>query len=302
MNRDERREFLLMSETTTTSSFEIEATAHNFQQEVIERSRTVPVIVDFWAPWCNPCRMLSPVLEKLAREYDGKFILAKVDTDREPVLAQEFGVRSIPVVFGIRDGKPVDAFMGIQPEAVIRTWLDRLIPSPAETMAAEAGRLERSDPRAAEEKYNRALSLDPELATAQTGLARIALEDGRLEDAGARILGLERRGFLEPEAEKVKAELTLRLQARPAGSVEAARAALAANPSDLGLKFQLAEALAAAGQYADALALCLELVERDRKGIGEKARQTMVAIFQLLPPDLELVAEYQRQLSLALSE
>jgi putative thioredoxin len=139
---------------------------------------------------------------------------------------------------------------------------------------------------------------------AQIGLARIALEQGRLDDARARIAALERRGFLEPEAEKVKAELTLRLQAQQAGgiSLEAARAALAASPDDLNLKFQLAEALAAAGHYADALALGLELVERDRKGIGEKARQTMIAIFQLLAPDSELVTEYQRRLSLALTE
>ncbi len=117
-----------------------------------------------------------------------------------------------------------------------------------------------------------------------------------------RVAELERWGFLETEAKKVKAELTLRAQAGNLGSVEAARAALASNPGDLNLKFQLAEALAAAGQYDDALGLCLELVERDRKGIGEKARQTMVAMFQLLPPDSELVAEYQRQLSFALSD
>jgi putative thioredoxin len=112
----------------------------------------------------------------------------------------------------------------------------------------------------------------------------------------------KRRGFLEPEAEKFKAELTLRTQAQRAGSVEAARAALAASPDDLKLKFALAEALAAAGQYADALALCLELVERDRKGVGERARQTMLAIFQLLPPGSELVTEYQRQLSMVLMD
>ena len=176
------------------------------------------------------------------------------------------------------------------------------MPTPAETLAAEAAQLERSDARTAEEKYSAALSLDPDLVAAQIGLARIALEQGRLEDAQARILSLERRGFLEPEAEKIKAELKLRLQAGGVGSVEAARAVLAGKPNDPELKFQLAEALAAVGQFDDALAICLELVERDRKGIGEKARQTMVAIFQLLPPDSELAIEYQRQLSLALMD
>jgi putative thioredoxin len=291
-----------MNNITTTPSFVAEVTAQSFQQDVIERSHSVPVVIDFWATWCGPCVMLGPVLEKLAREYDGKFLLAKVNTDAESDLALQFGVRSIPAVFGVRDGKPVDGFVGVQPESVIRTWIDRLLPTPAETLAAQARLLEQSDPKAAEEKYSAAIAIDPDLTRAQIGLARIALEQGRLEDAQARILGLERRGFLEPEAEKIKAEITLRLQAGQAGGVEAARAALAANPDDPHLKLQLAEALAAAGEYADALALCLELVERDRKGIGERARQTMVAIFQLSPPDSELVTEYQRQLSLALME
>ena len=280
----------------------IEVTAKTFQQDVIERSHSVPVVIDFWATWCGPCRMLGPVLEKLAQEYDGKFLLAKVDTDAESELANQFGVRSIPAVFAVRNGTAVDGFVGVQPESVIRTWIDRLLPTAAETLAAQARSLERSDPKAAEGKYSEAIAIDPELTQAQTGLARIAMQQGRLEEAQARILGLERRGFLEPEAEKIKAEMTLRLQAGQAGGVDAARTALAANPDDPNLKFQLAEALAAAGQYADALALCLELVERDRKGIGEKGRQTMVAIFQLLPPDSEFVTEYQRQLSLVLSE
>jgi len=291
-----------MSDTTTTSSFVIEATTQNFEQEVIERSGSVPVVVDFWAAWCGPCKMLGPVLEKLAQEYDGKFVLAKVDTERDPELAGQFGVRSIPAVFAFRDGKAVDAFVGVQPESVIRTWLDRLLPAPAEVIAAEASLLERTDPRAAEAKYNTALMLDSDLPAAQIGLTRIALEQGRFEDAQARIAGLERRGFLEPEAERVKAELILQSQARQAGSVESVRAALAASPDDRNVKFQLAEALAAAGQYEEALELCLELVERDRKGIREQARRTMIAIFQLLPPDSELVAEYQRQLSVALAE
>ncbi len=280
----------------------IEATTRTFELDVIERSRIVPVVLDFWASWCEPCKALGPILEKLAGEFAGKFILAKVDTERNPELAAQFGVRSIPVVLGLRDAKIVDGFVGAQPEAMIRVWLDRFLPTPAESLVAEASRLEETDVQAAEEKYSAALALDPDLTAAQTGLARIALEQGRLEDAVAQIASLERHGFLEPDAEKVKAELTLRLQAQNAGTVEAARAAVAANPKDLNLKFQLAEALAASGQYADALALCLDLVERDRKGVGEKARQTMIAIFQLLPPESDVVAEYQRQLSMVLMD
>jgi putative thioredoxin len=293
-----------MSDSQATASIVFDATARDFTQTVLERSRSVPVVIDFWASWCSPCRMLGPVLEKLAREYDGRFLLAKVDTEREPELAAQFGVRSIPAVFAVREGKVHDAFVGVQPESVIRNWLGRLLPTPAEVLAAQAFELERSDPTAAELKYNEALTLDADLPSAQVGLGRIALQEGRLDDAKARILSLERRGFLEPDAEKLKAEVTLRVQAHETGgiSLQDARAAVTARPDDLGLKYQLAETLASAGEYSDALALCLELVERDRKGIGEQARRTMIAIFQLLPPDSDLVTEYQRQLSFVLMD
>jgi putative thioredoxin len=292
-----------MSETPPLSpadSHVIDVGSETFVREIIERSSTVLVVVDFWAEWCGPCKMLGPVLEKLAHEYGGKFVLARVDIDRNPEVASQFGVRSIPAVFGVRGGAVADAFVGVQPESAIRSWIDRILPTEAESLVAEARALEASDPGAAEAKYSQALALHKDLPEAEIGLARVALMQGRIDDATARVAALERRGYLEPEAEKVKAELTLRTQARGASSVEAARSALAARPADLKLKLDLAEALAAAAQYPEALALCLELVERDRKGVGEQARQTMLAIFRLLPPDDDLVPEYQRQLSLVL--
>ena len=182
-----------MNDQAAASSWVIEATSANFQREVIERSSEVPVVIDFWAQWCGPCRMLGPLLERLAGDYGGQFVLAKINTEREPDLASEFGVRSIPAVFAVRDGRAVDGFVGVQSEAAIRAWLDRLMPTPAERIVAEARRLEASDPRAAEAKYNEALSLDPDLVPAQIGLARVALEDGRLEDAQARIVDMERQ-------------------------------------------------------------------------------------------------------------
>jgi len=278
----------------------IDVRSETFVREVIERSSTVPVVLDFWAAWCAPCRMLGPILENLAREYGGKFVLARVDIDSNPEVANQFGVRSIPAVFGVRRGTVADALVGIQPESAIRSWIDKLLPTEAESLVEEARRLEGSEPGAAEAKYAQALVLHKNLAEAEIGLARIALAQGRIDDATARMAALERRGYLEPEAEKLKAELTLRTQAQGTSSIEAARSALAAHPNNLRLKLALAEALAAAAEYPDTLALCLELVERDRKGVGEQARQIMVAVFRLLPPGDELVTEYQRQLSLVL--
>jgi len=289
-----------MSNAETSSPHILDATSETFSAEVIERSRTVPVVVDFWAAWCQPCRMLGPVLEKLAREYDGKFTLVKVDTDRSPEISASLGVRSLPSVFGVRDGEIVDAFAGVQPESVIRQWLDRLLPSPAETLALEALELESTDPKAAEAKYAEALSLDPDLSRARVGMARLALAAGRVDEAAAAIAALERQGFLEPEAERLKAEIVLREGADGGESVASARAALEARPDDLELKLQLAEALAASGGYEESLALCLDLVERDRKGVGERARQTMLAVFQLLPPDSPLATDYRRRLSFVL--
>jgi len=291
-----------MSETSSVADPSIfDATTETFEAAVVERSAEVPVVVDFWAPWCSPCLQLGPVLEKVAKDYGGKFLLAKVNIDQSPEVAGQFGVRSIPAVFALRAGQVADGFMGVQSEMSIRAWIDRILPTEAERLAAEGAKHEAAhDLDAAEARYLEAVAQAADLPQAQIGLARIALERGDLETAMSRIATLERRGYLEPEAEKVKAEITLRSQAKEVGGVDASRASLAQNPEDLGRKFALAEALAASGQYEEALAICLDLVERDRKGFGEQARKTMVAIFQLLPPGSKLVTDYQRQLSFAL--
>jgi len=284
---------------STNTPYVIDTTDESFEQDVIKRSSDLPVVVDFWAEWCAPCRTLGPILERLAEEYAGKFILVKANTEQLSQVASAFGVRSIPAVFGLSNGRVKDSFVGVLPESAIRAFLDRLMPTPAEQILKEARALEATDAAAAEAKYRSALELSPNEAEIKIGLARTLLAQQRLDEGRALIADLERRGFLEPEAEKLKAELTLRGQGQGSGGVDAARAAAEANPKDLSLKLALVEALAATGRYEEALDLSLDLVERDRKGVGEQARKTMLAIFQLLGDD-DLVGEYQRKLATVL--
>ena len=183
---------------TVPSPFILEPTAEDFAAEVIERSHQVPVVVDFWAEWCQPCRMLGPVLEKLAVEYGGKFVLVKADTEKLSEIASGFGVRSIPAVFALRDGQVVDSFVGVLPEASLRTWLDRIMPTPAELLAVEAKSLEATDLDSSRAKYVEAASLAPAEPSIKIGLARVALAQGRVDEAREILHHLEGRGYLEP--------------------------------------------------------------------------------------------------------
>ncbi len=289
-----------MTEEIAQNPHVFDVTDVGFVSEVIERSAEVPVVVDFWATWCQPCRILGPTLEKLAAEYAGKFVLAKAETDLVPEVASAFGVRSIPAVYGIKGGKVVASFVGAQSEAQVRAWIEGLLPTRAETLVAEAKRLEAEDPAGAEALYREALEMTPEDPAVRVGLGRVALGRGQVEETRAIVAALERRGFLEPEAETLKAELTLRGEGGPGIDLESLRRAHQAGPADRPAQLALAEGLASAGEYEEALALALGLVERDRRGSGEPARKLMLAVFQLLPADSPLARDFRRQLSVAL--
>lgn len=287
-------------DTATPPPLVVEATEASFERDVIERSRDLPVVVDFWAAWCAPCQRLGPVLERLAAEYAGQFALVKIDTEACPNLATGFGVRSLPTVMAVKDGQVVDGFLGAQGEAEVRLFLDRIMPTERENLIAEARRLEDSDPAASAEKYRAALVPSPQDEKAMTGLARVLVALGRNAEAGEVLANLERRGPLNDDAARVKARLVLNEGAQETGDLAGCRSALAAEPGNRTLQFRLAEALAAAGQFDEALETCLTLVEEDRRGTGEEARRLMLAIFSLLPDDSELSSEYRRKLSFAL--
>lgn len=284
----------------TPSPWIIDASDDTFELEVFQRSREVPVVVDFWAAWCGPCRLLAPTLEKLAREFDGKFILVKANTDEVPRWANEFQVSSIPAVFALKNGQVVNFFEGVQPEPLLRRWIEALMPTEAELLVNEARAISKSDPSGAEKKLREALSLSPDDAI-KIELGQHLVTQGKLADVAPILAELEARGFLEPEAEKLKAELTLQQDSKASGGVSECRAALAAHPDDFELQWKLAEALAAEKQFEESLKLALKLVQNDRAGQGEKARHLMIDIFRILGDDSPLVATYRRKLSMALT-
>ncbi len=280
---------------TADSTFVRQVNDTNFDAEVMQRSHETPVIVDFWATWCQPCLALGPVLEKLAAEYEGRFILAKAETTEAANVAAAFNVSSIPALFAMIDGEIEDMQVGGLPEAQLREWIDRII---ARASLAEALRIEETSPEGAEIAFRKYLNVDPDSAEALIGLGRVRLAQDDVEEASTILTELEERGFLEPEGERLKAALHLKTQ--DTSSIDELHKAADANPDDYEASFQLAEALAASEQHQQALERCLDLGQRDRQGAGEKARVLMIDIFRVLPEDSELTAEFRRKLSMAL--
>lgn len=293
-------------DAVSPSPWIIEPTESTFDQDVAERSKELPVVVDFWAPWCGPCKTLGPMLENAAEKSAGKFLLAKIDIDKHPNLAASFGVQSVPTVVAVRDGKIADSFVGVLSETDLAAWLEGIQPSPTETLMAEAKQLEPDDPAAAEAKFREAVKsaganpADDNLVAAQIGLARCLWRQGKLDDSQTIVNELEARGFLEPEAEDLQAELALKRFAAESDGLEACQKAAADAPDDRERQLDLAKALAGAQAYEEALDACLNLVRCDRQGLGEPAREIMLCIFRHLGHESDLTADYRRKLSSAL--
>ncbi|MEA2427674.1 MAG: putative thioredoxin [Thermoleophilaceae bacterium] len=248
----------------------LDVTQQDFDQRVIERSREVPVVVDFWAEWCGPCKALSPALEKAAREREGRVDLAKVDTDTNEGLAQAFGIRGIPAVKAFKDGKVTDEFTGAIPPAQVEEFFDRLVPSDAE-LAADAA-VESGD----EEQLRRAVEANPRHAAAATALARLLIERGET-DAALKVLEPLPNDF-------VAAGLR-------------ARAGLAARDADLEPAFEAWDS----GDHAGALERLQEaFASAGDPELRDLIRQVMVAIFTELGADDPLAREHRRRLSSAL--
>jgi putative thioredoxin len=236
----------------------------NFQQDVIDSSARQPVVVDFWAPWCAPCRALTPVLEKLEREYADRFKLVKINVDENQELAEALQVRSIPAVFAFRDGKPLGHFLGALPESQVRAFIERALPSPFIEVMDRAERL---------------------------------IKEGRVDDAEKLLAEVPPNIDWDTRLEALRAAVSF---ARSGANEDELKARLATNPDDHEARLRLAQLYAGGRRYRDAMDQLLEIVRRDKNWREGEARKQALTLFTLAAAEPDLVSEYRRKLAAAL--
>jgi putative thioredoxin len=271
-----------------------EVNAPDFARAVVQRSHDVPVVVDFWAEWCAPCRTLGPLLERLADEYAGGFELVKVDVDANQALAGQFGVQGIPFVLAFSGGQPVNQFTGALPEPQVRAWLDSVVPSRLDLMVDDARTAMLDGDEAGAEELLRAVLADKmDHEEAGTALASLYLSQG--DNARA----LDVLAPLSPTGEVEKLRATARLTTSNGADIPALSARVDSDPADDGARLDLARALAAQAEFEPALDHLLAVVRRRNERLDE-ARTAMIDIFEVLGADHPLSLTYRRQLASAL--
>jgi len=268
--------------------------AAEFSTAVLQRSREVPVVVDFWAAWCQPCKVLGPTLEKLADDYDGAFELVKIDVDHNQELSVEYGVRGIPNVIAFRDGRPISQFTGVLPEQAVRQWIDELLPTEADgTAELAAAAAADGDTIAAEALFREALAEVPDHEAAGAGLAALLIAAGRTDEA----LDVLAKLGPTPEAEKLAA--AARLTAAGGADMSSLEHQIEADPGDSRARIDLAQALASQGEYETALEQLLA-VAAEKDDCSDEARRAMLDVFEVLGPEHELTPRYRAKLASAL--
>lgn len=279
----------------------IDTTLSSFERDVIEASMEVPVLVDFWAPWCGPCRTLGPVLERLEREYGGRWKLVKVNSDTNPELVSSFSLKSIPYAVAFVDGNAVAQFMGAQPEPYVRAFLDRLIPNPGQLehrAAREA--LVLGQQSVAEDLLKNAIALDPANDGARIDMIRLLLDRAELEGARAHFALLSQRAEQQSNYASVKARMDAAEIAATLPPADLLERRVLLDGDDLRARLDLAELHIARQDYAPAFEQLLEIVRRDRAFEDDVGRRKMVEVFDIAADQAELVAEYRGKLSAVL--
>jgi putative thioredoxin len=278
-----------------TTSWIIDVGEDDFEQNVLEASRHRPVVVDFWAPWCGPCKALAPVLEEVVNERKGEVILAKVNVDEAPNIAGALRIEAIPAVKAFRDGQVVLQFEGVLPEAHLRQFIERILPTDAEQLTEKAR--DRDDPVQSEKLYREALARDKDNQEARVGLAEALLAQNKTKEIPDLLEPVALEGELGTRAERIKARLALAELARSLGTEAEARRRLAANPTSSQARYELACVLAAGGQLQPALDMLIGVAEQDANLAPTKVRDAMVKIFYVLGTDHPLANDYRAKLA-----
>jgi putative thioredoxin len=279
------------------SSWVFDVTEKDFDDQVVQRSRLQPVVVDFWADWCQPCLLLGPLLEQLIEERGGQVVLAKVNVDQERRLAQDFGIHSIPAVKAFRDGGVLAEFTGLLPETHLRQFLDKIVPSEADRLVKQAGGMATSDPAEAEALYRRALELEPSHSDGALRLAKLLIGCRQDEEARALLERVRPVGDQAAEVQQLEAILFLHEAAKPYAGEQELRMRVRAEPTNARLRMELGTVLAAEGHYSEALEMLLSAVERDRQLGAGPVREVMVKIFYAVGVRSPLADEYRDKLT-----
>jgi putative thioredoxin len=276
----------------------VDVTVENFQREVVDRSRQIPVLIDFWATWCGPCKTLGPILEKIARDLSGSLVLAKIDVDKNPEVADLFQIQSVPTVMLLKDARPVDGFMGALPEPQVRKFLEKHLGAAAPDPLKQAEKLEQEGKRGEAADVLRAhLQQKPDDSKARVMHARLLVAEGRVEEARKVFAKVAGEALESAEAKAVRAQLE---GAGKSAQVADLERAVAEAPHDIAARIALGKGLVAAGQHERGLEVLLEAAKADVHFDGDAPRKALIDVFNLLGQSDPLVLEFQRRLSMLL--